>query len=362
MERILHVVPDMRSGGLETLIMNMYRTVDRSKLQFDFLVHYTQTAFYDEEIEQLGGKIYRLSFREDNNFLKYLKELDDFFSHHHEYHIVHGHMASLAAIYLKYARKYGMQTRIIHSHNTNTEKTTKGMLKKVLLQFSDLYATDRFACSEDAGKFLFRNKDFRVINNAIMTDRFIFDENERKIIREKYNVGEKFVIGHVGRFCKQKNHMFLINIFSCVKKRYPNAELWLIGEGELKENIQKYVYDMGMDSAVRFFGVQRDVNSFYQGMDIFVLPSLFEGFGIVNIEAQACGLRCILSDQVPKNVNVTDNVRFLGLNRSDDEWAEVILDNRVYRRENCRKYIVESGFDIETETLKIQEYYLKHAN
>lgn len=361
MVRVLHVVPDMRSGGLETLIMNMYRAIDRSIIQFDFLVHYTKTAFYDEEIEQLGGKIYRLSFREDNNIIKYLRDLDDFFSHHQEYHIVHGHMASLAVIYLNYAQKYGLHTRIVHSHNTDTEKTLKGMLKKVLIQFSDYYATDRLACSEDAGKFLFRGKEFHVINNAILTDKFIYNKNERKVVREKYNIGEKFVIGHVGRFCKQKNQKFLIDIFSCVKKRFQNTELWLIGEGELKESVQKYACDMGLDKEVRFLGVQRNVNSFYQGMDIFVLPSLFEGFGIVNLEAQACGLRCIISDQVPRNVNVTNNVCFVSLNSSADEWADIILDNRFYHRENYRKYIINSGFDIEMETLKIQEYYLKHA-
>lgn len=360
MERILHIVPDMRSGGLETLIMNMYREMDRSIIQFDFLVHYTQTAFYDEEIEQLGGRIYRLSFREDNNFPKYLRDLDDFFSHHGEYHIAHGHMASLAVFYLHYAQKYGVHTRIIHSHNTNTENTAKGMLKKLLLQFSDFYATDRFACSETAGRFLFGGRDFHVINNAITVDRFIYSESVRNAVREKYNVGEKIIIGHVGRFCRQKNHKFLVDIFSCVNKRCSQTELWLIGEGELEKNVRKYVDDKQLTGAVRFLGVQKDVYTFYQGMDIFVLPSLFEGFGIVNLEAQACGLKCVVSDQVPQNINVTNNVRFLSIKSSADEWAEVILDNCFYQRENCRKYIINGGFDIETETLKMQQYYLKN--
>lgn len=358
MKKILHIVPDMRSGGLETLIMNIYRNIDRTKVQFDFLVHYKKTAFYDEEIEALGGKIYRLSFREDNNFFGYLKDLNNFFSQHQEYDVVHGHMASLAFIYLKYACKYGISTRIVHSHNTDTEKTLKGYLKRCLIQFSSVYANVRFACSEDAGKFLFGNKEFKVINNGVITSKFKYSENARNVILEKNNAQGKFVVGHVGRFCQQKNHRFLVDIFFNVQKMIADSELWLIGDGELKEDIQNYVGKLGLESRVKFLGVQKNIEEFYQGMDVFVLPSLFEGLGIVNIEAQTNGLKCILSDQVPSIVDITGNVEFVSLNKTPKEWADTIVKNLSYERKDCQHQIINAGFDIEDEAMKIQEFYL----
>jgi glycosyltransferase involved in cell wall biosynthesis len=357
MKRILHIVPDMRSGGLETLIMNIYRNIDRTKIQFDFLVHYRKLAFYDEEIEALGGQIYRLSFREDNHFLGYLKDLNDFFSQHDEYDVVHGHMASLAFIYLKYACKYGINTRIIHSHNTDTEKTLKGYIKRYLIKFSSYYANVCFACSEEAGKFLFGNKEFKVINNGIISSKFKYNEKIRSTILEKYNAQDKFVVGHIGRFCKQKNHRFLVDIFSCVKEMNDDSELWLIGDGELKEDIQNYVQKLGLENCVKFLGIKKNVEEFYQGMDVFVLPSLFEGLGIVNIEAQTSGLKCVLSDQVPSIVDVTGNVEFVSLNKTKKEWADIIVKNISYDRKDCQKKVINAGFDIEAEAMKIQEFY-----
>lgn len=209
--RVLHIVPNMQAGGLETLIMNIYRNIDRTKVQFDFLVHYTGNYFYDDEIRSLGGRIYKLSVRDDNNFIKYLKDLDAFFKKHPEYKIVHGHMESLGQFYFKAAKKNGVPVRVAHSHNSATENTIKGKIKGLLLKRYKVFATDYFACSQKAGEFMFANKKFTVLKNAIIVNNFIYNENERNRLRKELGIKGKIVIGHAGRFCEQKNHKFLID-------------------------------------------------------------------------------------------------------------------------------------------------------
>lgn len=183
--RVLQVVPNMQAGGLESFIMNIYRHIDRSQVQFDFLVHYRRRCFFDDEIERLGGRIYRLSVREDNNVFKYIRDLKCFFREHSEYRIVHGHMASLASFYLGQAKKGGVPTRILHSHNERTESTAKGRCKWFLSRFSKSYANIHFACSEKAGLYLFGTDDFTVIHNAVDISRFHFEKEVRNQTRQE---------------------------------------------------------------------------------------------------------------------------------------------------------------------------------
>ena len=250
--RVLHIVPNMQAGGLETLIMNIYRNIDRTKVQFDFLVHYTGNYFYDDEIRSLGGRIYKLSVRDDNNFIKYLKDLDAFFKKHPEYKIVHGHMESLGQFYFKAAKKNGVPVRVAHSHNSATENTIKGKIKGLLLKRYKVFATDYFACSQKAGEFMFANKKFTVLKNAIIVNNFIYNENERNRLRKELGIKANETLQKQLE-TGQKRLEILQNIFA-------SGEDGVLVEKELMNLIKKeidethplweYVKDKGGDIAV----------------------------------------------------------------------------------------------------------------
>lgn len=348
----------MQAGGLETLIMNWYRNIDRNKVQFDFLVHYQGKFFYDDEIVRLGGKIYHLSVRDDSNFIKYLRDLDQFFKEHKEYKIVHGHMESLGKFYFKVAKKHGVPVRIAHSHNSATEPTLKGKVKGVLAKGFPKYATHYFACSELAGRFMFGNRNFTVIKNAIDLSRFQYNEGIRVAMRKEMNLNNKFVIGHVGRFCTQKNQKYLVDIFEQIRKQKSNVVLLLIGKGELLEEVKAYVAEKSLSESVRFLGVRDDVNKLYDAMDVFVFPSLFEGLGIVAIEAQVSRLMTVCSDVVPKEANVTEYYKAIPLQESPERWAEEICEYADgYEKKDVTDKIRNAGYDIKKSALMLQQFY-----
>lgn len=348
----------MQAGGLETLIMSWYRNIDRSKVQFDFLVHYQGKFFYDDEIERLGGKIYHLSVRDDSNFIKYLSDLDQFFKEHKEYKIVHGHMESLGRFYFKAAKKYGVPVRIAHSHNSATEPTLKGRVKGILAKGFPKYVTHCFACSELAGQFMFGDRNFTVIKNAIDLSHFQYIEETRAEVRRELNLEDKFVIGHVGRFCTQKNHKYLIDVFEQVHNRNTNAILLLIGKGELLEEVKEYVAKKRLSECVRFMGVREDVNKLYDAMDVFVFPSIFEGLGIVAIEAQESRLMTVCSDVVPKEANVTEYYKAVSLQESPERWAEMICEYASgYEKKDVTDKIRKAGYDIKKSAMMLQQFY-----
>ncbi|MCM1218378.1 MAG: glycosyltransferase family 1 protein [Lachnospiraceae bacterium] len=359
--RILHVVPNMQAGGLETLIMNLYRNIDRSKVQFDFLVHYQGNFFYDDEIRNLGGKIYKLSLRDDNNIPKYFYDLNKFFENHSEYKIVHGHMESTGRFYLRSAYKHGIPVRIAHAHNTSTDNNLKGILKSILLQDFKRYATDFFACSDKAGKYMFKRKDFKVLKNAIMLEAFTFDADVRRIVREELGIENNIVIGHIGRFTIQKNHVFIIDVFNEISKLDDRAVLILCGQGEKEKEIKTKVAEYGLDEKIRFLGTRKDVARIYQAMDCFLFPSLYEGLGIVAIEAQCSGLPVIGSDVIPKEVAVTDCFHYMPLDANAEKWAIKVLESVHAKRKPQIKKIRDAGYDIRDVTLYLQKYYLEKS-
>lgn len=353
MIKVLQVVPNMQSGGLETFIMNVYRNIDREKVQFDFLVHYKEKKFYDNEIEKLGGKIYRFSLREDNNIFKYIKQLNNFFKIHKEYKIIHCHMASVGFLVFFIAKMNGVKVRIAHSHNSDTENTLKGIIKKILIKPYKFVSTVNFACSQLAGEFLFKKHKFIVVPNGIEIQKFKFDEKLRNKKRKELKVEDKFVVGHIGRFCEQKNHKFLLEVFKEVYAKNANAMLMLVGVGELEEKIKQQVKEFKLEQNVIFLGARKDVNELYQAMDVFAFPSKFEGLGIVLIEAQAAGLQVIASNMVPNEVVVTQNIKRIEFNR--DKWVEEILNTREKNRLELENTI--NRFDIKTVSKFLQEYY-----
>ena len=357
--RVLQVVPNMNSGGLENLIMNIYRNIDRSKVQFDFIVHYEKRGFFDDEIESLGGKIYRFSVREDNNIIKYVKDLNLFFKNHPEYRVVHGHMASLGFIYLGIAKKYKVPVRIAHSHGTSHLRTIKGYIKFFTFKLVKYESNVNFACSTEAGKYLFGNKrKFEFIPNAIDMDKFEYDEEIRKEYRHKLDLDGKLVLGHVGRFNLQKNHNFLLDIYSEIVKQNSNTILLLIGNGELEDEIKSKISKLNLEKHVKLLGIRKDVNKIYQAMDIFLMPSLFEGLPLTGIEAQASRLKCFFADTITREVIITDNTEFLPLNISAKEWADKIMKNSLYDRKSVK--IINQDFNIKNIYKKMQNRYIEY--
>lgn len=357
--RVLIVDGKLICGGVESFIMNIYRHIDRTKVQFDFLVHYKERFFYDEEVERLGGKIYRLSFRNDNNYFKYKKDLKDFFNTHKEYKTVWGHMDGLASIYLKVAKKCGVKTTIAHSHITSAEKSFKGFIKRLLKGKVWKYADYRFACSTEAGKYLYGNKEFQLIPNAIETERFQYDQEVRNKIRKQNGWEEKFVVGHVGRFNAQKNHKYLIDIFSCLVREKSNAVLCLCGDGEDRNDIAEYVNELGLSEKVFFMGNIPNVNEYYQAFDVFVMPSLYEGLPVSGIEAQTSGLKCFFADTITKETAlVKENVNFLSLDAGAEHWAKIILESIKNERKDQKPAILQAGFDLKQLSENIQKFFL----
>ncbi len=359
MLRVLHVVTHMNRGGLETMIMNYYRNLDRDQVQFDFLVHRQYRAAYDDEIEALGGIIYRLPTL--NPFdRKYRKKLSDFFETHH-YNIIHVHQDCMSSVILKEAKKHGVPVRIAHSHNSNQDKNIKYIIKLFYKRFIPKYATDLFACGKEAGDWMFNGARFRIINNAIDAKKFVYDPVLRKEMRGRLNITDNvLLIGHVGRFSQTKNHSFLIDILDHLSKE-TNARLLLIGDGELRKMIEEKVESRHLSDKVVFAGIQTDIASYMQAMDVFVFPSIYEGLPVTLIEAQAAGLPCVVSKTVPMECKKTDLVSFVSLDTPITKWTESIMQASTLSRKNTYADIVSNGFDIEENARWLENFYKERA-
>lgn len=361
--RILHVLGALNRGGAETFVMNVYRNIDREKVQFDFIIHTEEKCDYTDEIINMGGRIYSIPKYKGTNHFHYINKWREFYNHHKEYKVVHGHMRSTASIYLKIARKFGIIT-IAHSHSTSSGTGIEAIVKNVM-QIPIKYRADYlFACSNDSGKWLFGNKinnsNFFVVKNGIDVNKYPFDNKIRERIRAEFEIdNDTFVIGHVGRFSYPKNHEFLIKAFFEYEKLDTKCKLLLVGKGPEIYKIREIVNRLKLTDKVIFTGVRDDVNEVLQAMDIFVFPSRFEGFGIVTIEAQASGLFCIVSNNVPEEIEVTSNVGFIALEKGSKEWANYIFKNKNYKRINSIDSVIEAGYDIKTTSDFLQDIYLK---
>lgn len=355
--RVLQIVTTMNRGGLETMLMNYYRNIDRSKIQFDFLEHRSEESDYDQEIMSLGGRIYRIDAL--NPFsIKYRKQLKQFFKNHPEYKIVHCHLDCMSSIPLGYAKKNDVKVRIAHSHSSSQDKNIKFLLKSFYKRRISKVATHLFACGEKAGKWIFGNSNFSVINNAINTKDFLFNQDVRKKVREELELQNKFVIGHVGRFNEPKNHTFIIDIFKELVSIDDNARLLLVGEGDLKKEIEKKVANLGLSQYVIFYGKCDCVNKIMQAFDAFLFPSLYEGLPVALVEAQASGLKCFISNKVPEECIMSDNVEILSLEDLSVNWAKKINKySDGYIRKNMFKSISDNDFDIEKNVKKLEVFY-----
>ncbi len=361
--RVLNMFTIMDRGGAETMVMNYYRHIDRTKVQFDFLVHREQRGAYDDEIERMGGRIYRMCPVYPQNFSRYKRDLRTFFRAHPEYKIIHSHMSELGYFAFREAERQGVPVRICHAHNAPHGFDAKMIMRTYFKKRMMPYLTHLFMCGEESGKWLYGEKNksrFIMLNNAIDAAVYSFDASKREEMRRQLDLTDELVIGHVGRFNPQKNHPFLLDIFAALLKKEPNAALLLVGGGADMPKIQAKAQELGIAERVRFLGVRSDVADLMQTMDVFAFPSLYEGLPVTMVEAQASGLPCIISDKVPPECILTDGlVNIMPLSVSPEVWAEKILTMRAVPRTDRHEEIAAHGFDISTEAVKLQEFYLK---
>ncbi|EOP66406.1 MULTISPECIES: glycosyltransferase family 1 protein [Bacillus cereus group] len=363
--RILQVVTIMNRGGLETILMNYYRQIDRNKIQFDFLVHREEKGHYDDEILKLGGEIYRMPKIKPGNYRFYFKLLDEFFINHKEYRIVHSHINENSSFVLRAAKSAGVPCRIAHSHLSDLGIDMKlpfRIYARFLMQDNP---NQYFACSKKAGEWLFgkkshHDKEVTVLHNAVNIEDFKYNEKIRREIRKEINVEDKLVVGHIGRFNKQKNHVFLIDVFKALHEKRPDSVLVMIGDGYLRDVIEKKVNKLGLTSHVKFLEVREDISDLMQGFDLFLFPSLFEGLPVVLIEAQAAGLKCIVSDNITRETDVSGRIEFISLKNTPDMWVESILSSS-YEHKDTAILLRENGYDTKTMAKWLTDYYFNQV-
>lgn len=356
MIRILQVVTHMNRGGLETMLMNYYRHMDRSRVQFDFLTHRDYDGDYGEEIRQLGGKLYHMPVL--NPFSSsYRKTLGGFFDAHPEYKVIHVHQDCLSGVILHVAKQHGVPVRIAHSHGANQIRDIKYPIKLVYRHFIAKYATKLMACGEDAGKWMFCGAPFEILSNAIPAADYSFGEEKKRIQRVKWGIqANELLVGHVGSFTIPKNHPYLLYIFLEICKKMP-ARLMVIGEGSQRQSIQEKIRKLGLEEYVILTGLRSDVADLLQAMDVFVFPSLYEGLPVTLVEVQASGLPCLISDKVPIECKMTEAVQQIALNETPEVWAEMAIEASRMPRKNTYEEIKAAGYDIVENAKRLQRMY-----
>ncbi|MCL2253407.1 MAG: glycosyltransferase [Lachnospiraceae bacterium] len=362
--RILHVFASVNRGGAESRTMDLYRHINREKVRFDFLVNKAEGHF-EEEIVSMGGRIYRIPRFMIYNFFSYRKAVRKFFNEHHDFAMVQGHLTSSAAIYLKLAKQAGINVTIAHSRNAGVEPGIKGLLTRILECRLNKIAAHMFTCSRIAGIAVFGKRAWEkgqvmYIPNAIETKKFEYNEAVRDEIRNRFKLEGKFVIGHVGRFDYQKNHPYLLKIFFEVQKLIPESRLFLIGVGGGQEGFRKTAKELGIVEKIVFAGRVDKPWEYYQAMDYFVFPSFFEGLPGVLVEAQASGLKCLISDTIADEIMITDMIKAMSIDDDPLKWARFVCESSDYPRIKRASEIKEAGFDAELQAKKMEEFYLSN--
>lgn len=360
--RVLQIMGIVCGGGVEAVIMNYYRNIDRTKIQFDFVIDGYEKSLLDDEILSLGGKVYKVEPYSKNIF-KYIYQIYKIVKQNN-YEIVHSNMNTLAVFSLFAAWLAGAKVRILHNHSTavKSEKMRTAM-KYILRPFAPIFANKYMACSKLAGEWMYGKKkmekgEVKVLNNAINVDDFAYNPKLREKLRQDLNIDkDTLVIGHVGRFMYQKNHDFLIDIFKEIHKQKNNSLLLLIGDGSLRATIEAKVQNYGLRDCVKFLGLRKDVKDLYNVMDVFVLPSWYEGLPVVSIEAQANGLSCFVSDRISEECKISSSLGFISLEEDAASWANKILNSDIVRNKKAKKELQNNGFDILMEVINLMNLY-----
>lgn len=362
--RILHVLGTTQLGGAESRIMDLYRHLDRSRVQFDFLVHTNEEGHFDKEIDQLGGRIFRVPRFRLYNYFSYRKAMKSFFADHHEFQAVQGHITSSAAIYLPLAKKAGVPVTIAHARSAGVDKGLKGTLTRWMRRNLSSKTDYMFTCSKAAGISVFGPKAVEkgktiFIPNAIHCPSFSYNKEKRDKMRKELGLENSYIIGHVGRFHYAKNHEYLIRIFAklCELDQTKHYALILLGEGGGMESIKELAKDLGVQDKVHFLGNHSNIYDYYQAMDYFVYPSRYEGLPGTIVEAQTAGLRCLMSDTICEEVVVTDLVHTMSIEEEPEKWATYIKETGKYVRTSHIEEVQSAGFDVDTQTDIMTEFY-----
>lgn len=362
MIKVLQIGMTNNLGGIETFLMNYYKNIDRKKVQFDFINIYDK-LYFEDEIKKMQGKVYKVRSYYKNPF-RYIKELIGIIKQNN-YEIIHCNMNSAVFLYPLIAAKIAKAKVIIaHSHNASNDKgLLKTLLHNINKRFIPLFANTYFACSKEAGEWFFsnrilkqKNKKYFIINNGIDIDKFKFNEEVRKRIRQKFNLEDKtMLIGHIGRFSKQKNHEFIINLIKEIHDENEIVKIWLIGEGEKKNEIENLVKENHIESHVKFLGIRQNVNELLQAIDVFILPSIYEGMPLVAVEAQISGAKCFLSDKITKEAKITNKTEYITINNGVQPWKYAILKCDYER--NDKYHIDFSKYDIKLNVKELVKIY-----
>lgn len=372
MIRVLHVFGKLNLGGAESRVMDIYRHLDRSRVQFDFVVHSQEKGYYEDEIHSMGGRIFRVPRFRVYNLFSYKKAFKELFEDNRdEFAVVHGHMTSTASIYLPIAKKAGVRTTVAHARSAGVDPGIKGTLTRILRRNLWKKADNLFACSKKAGIAVFGQKAtdkglVRFVPNAIRVALFAYNAEVRNEIRNELGISDSFVIGHVGRFHYSKNHEFLLEIFKELAEAAPEIHpvLLLIGDGPLLEDMKTKAKSLGISDKVIFAGNKSDVFRYYNAMDMFVYPSRYEGLPGTVVEAQSSGLETIISDTICEEVMLTDLVSTMSLNAGSGAWAERISDvihksddTGETDRSKYARQVYEAGFDVTLQAQKMTRFY-----
>lgn len=361
--RVLQIIGIVAGGGVEAVVLNYYKHIDRTKVQFDFIVHNDNKIDITQKVEAMGGKVYKVTPYYKNP-IAFMWDIYKVIKRHH-YRIVHSNMNTLSAFSLFAAWAAGAPVRILHNHSTSSPGETKRNIMKFMLRpFARLFATHYFACSRLAGEWMYGRKmmdsgKVKIVNNALDLKKYAFNSRKREMLRKELGFTDEFVIGHVGRFMFQKNHEFLIDVFVKAYKKNPHMVLLLIGDGPLRSAMEEKVKKLGLTDHVNFLGLRNDVQNLYNVMDIFVLPSHYEGLPVVGVEAQANGLPCLFSTKVTKETHLTHSAQFLDLSTGASKWAERIVSMKYKRNEEVGEELRQAGFEINKEARNLANFYTK---
>lgn len=365
--RVAQVIGMAVNGGTESLWMNYYRHIDRSKVQFDFLVESTSEIINKEEIESLGGHVVIIpSYK---NPIKYVKALTKIFKEQN-YDIVHSNMNAISVFTLKAAKKAGVKVRIAHNHATTSKKEfVRNIAKQILKKFSKKYATDYFTISKKAGEWYFGKKCFASgkvkVVNAFDLKKYNFSNESRDEIRNSLNVkNNEVLLGNVGRMVQTKNQLFLLDVFHEYHKKNPNSKLLIVGDGPLKDELEDKTDKLCLNDNVIFYGVSSNIAKLYSAMDLFLFPSLYEGLGLTSMEAQASGLPSLVSTGVSDETKMLETNKFIDLSLGKEKWVQEIeesLSHKIDRSEESNKAQL-SKFDIEKGSKDLVDLYYKLLN
>ena len=358
--RILHMIGSLNLGGSQSMVINLHKAIDKSKVQFDYVVDHPNHLYFADIVKNLGGKIYTMPTFKGFNYFEVRSAWNIFFKQHPEYKILHSHVRSYASLYLPIAKRAGLKT-IVHSHNTSNGKGVTSIAKHIL-QYPLRYLSDYyFACSKKAGVWLFGEKKvecdrFHILPNAVDVRNFAYSDERRNEIRNELNLGNKIVYGNIGRLTKQKNQDFLIDVFSGVYKKNNNSTLLIVGSGELEYSLKEKVTALGLKESVVFTGARADVAALLSAIDVFVFPSLWEGLPVTVIEAQAAGLPCFVSSEITDEVGLSDLVHYLPINQGPQLWIDALYGKKFCRKEVAQE-IKNAGYDIQYTIQFLMDFY-----